>query len=324
MLDQYGRNIDYMRISLTDRCNLRCIYCMPEEGICQIPRTELLDQEEILRISRLASELGISRIKLTGGEPLVRRICVPLVKELKALPGIRQVTLTTNGILLKEQLPGLMEAGLDALNISLDTLNPENFQKITRYNELDRTLEGLSTALSYPSLKVKVNCVPTFQTDQELLQVAALARENPVHVRFIEMMPIGLGREFTARDEKSVKDILEKTYGTLTPVSEILGNGPCHYYTLERFCGRIGFISALSHKFCKQCNRVRLTSTGYLKGCLQFQNGVDLKVLLRNGASDEILKNALQKAIFEKPAGHNFQEKKNGREESHIMSQIGG
>ena len=324
MLDQYGRNIDYMRISLTDRCNLRCIYCMPEEGICQIPRTELLDQEEILRISRLASELGISRIKLTGGEPLVRRICVPLVKELKALPGIRQVTLTTNGILLKEQLPGLMEAGLDALNISLDTLNPENFQKITRYNELDRTLEGLSTALSYPSLKVKVNCVPTFQTDQELLQVAALARENPVHVRFIEMMPIGLGREFIARDEKSVKDILEKTYGTLTPISEILGNGPCHYYTLERFCGRIGFISALSHKFCKQCNRVRLTSTGYLKGCLQFQNGVDLKVLLRNGASDEILKNALQKAIFEKPAGHNFQEKKNGREESHIMSQIGG
>ena len=324
MLDQYGRNIDYMRISLTDRCNLRCIYCMPEEGICQIPRMELLDQEEILRISRLASELGISRIKLTGGEPLVRRICVPLVKELKALPGIREVTLTTNGILLKEQLPGLMEAGLDALNISLDTLNPENFQKITRYNELDRTLEGLSTALSYPSLKVKVNCVPTFQTDQELLQVAALARENPVHVRFIEMMPIGLGREFTARDENSVKDILEKTYGPLTPVSEILGNGPCHYYTLERFCGRIGFISALSHKFCQQCNRVRLTSTGYLKGCLQFQNGVDLKVLLRNGASDEILKNALQKAIFEKPAGHNFQEKKNGREESHIMSQIGG
>ena len=224
MLDQYGRNIDYMRISLTDRCNLRCIYCMPEEGIRQIPRTELLDQEEILRISRLASELGISRIKLTGGEPLVRRICVPLVKELKALSGIRQVTLTTNGILLKEQLPELMEAGLDALNISLDTLDPENFQRITRQNELGRTLEGLATALSYPSLKVKVNCVPTFQTDQELLQVAALARENPLHVRFIEMMPIGLGKEFTARNEKSVKDILEKTYGPLTPVSEILGN----------------------------------------------------------------------------------------------------
>ena len=324
MLDQYGRIIDYMRISLTDRCNLRCIYCMPEEGICQIPREELLGQDEIIKICRLAGELGISRIKLTGGEPLVRRICVPLVKELKALPGIQQVTLTTNGILLKEQLPGLIEAGLDALNISLDTLEAENFRRITRRNELDRTLEGLEAALSYPSLKVKINCVPTFQTDQELLQVAALARENPLHVRFIEMMPIGLGKDFTARDENSVKEILEKKYGILTPVSEILGNGPCHYYTLGGFKGKIGFISALSHKFCNQCNRVRLTSTGYLKGCLQFENGVDLKALLRNGASDEILKNALQKAIFEKPAGHNFQEKKNGREESHIMSQIGG
>lgn len=324
MRDQYGRTIDYMRISLTDRCNLRCIYCMPEEGICQIPREEILGQDEIIKICRLAGELGISRIKLTGGEPLVRKICVPLVRELKALPGIQQVTLTTNGILLKEQLPGLMEAGLDALNISLDTLEAENFRRITRRDELDRTLEGLEAALSYPSLKVKINCVPTFQTDQELLQVAALARENPLHVRFIEMMPIGLGKDFTARDENSVKEILEKTYGSLTPVSEVLGNGPCHYYTLGDFKGKIGFISALSHKFCNQCNRVRLTSTGYLKGCLQFENGVDLKALLRNRASDEILKNALQKAIFEKPAGHNFQEKKNGREESHIMSQIGG
>ena len=324
MRDQYGRTIDYIRISLTDRCNLRCIYCMPEEGICQIPREEILGQDEIIKICRLAGELGISRIKLTGGEPLVRKICVPLVRELKALPGIQQVTLTTNGILLKEQLPGLMEAGLDALNISLDTLEAENFRRITRRDELDRTLEGLEAALSYPSLKVKINCVPTFQTDQELLQVAALARENPLHVRFIEMMPIGLGKDFTARDENSVKEILEKTYGSLTPVSEVLGNGPCHYYTLGDFKGKIGFISALSHKFCNQCNRVRLTSTGYLKGCLQFENGVDLKALLRNRASDEILKNALQKAIFEKPAGHNFQEKKNGREESHIMSQIGG
>lgn len=160
MLDQYGRTIDYMRISLTDRCNLRCVYCMPEEGICQIPRTEVLSEDEILRVCSLASELGISRIKLTGGEPLVRRICVPLVKELKALPGIRQVTLTTNGILLKDQLPGLMEAGLDAVNISLDTVDTETFRKITRRDELKQVLEGLEAALSYPELKVKVNCVP--------------------------------------------------------------------------------------------------------------------------------------------------------------------
>lgn len=324
MLDQYGRIIDYMRISLTDRCNLRCIYCMPEEGICQIPRTEVLSEDEILRVCSLASELGISRIKLTGGEPLARRICVPLVKELKALPGIQQVTLTTNGILLKEQLPGLMEAGLDAVNISLDTLDAETFRKITRRDELKKVLEGLEAALSYPELKVKVNCVPTFQSQQDLLQVAVLAKENPLHVRFIEMMPIGLGKEFTARDEETVKGLLERAYGPMTPTKETLGNGPCHYYTLENFQGRIGFISALSHKFCSQCNRVRLTSTGYLKGCLQFENGADLKALLRGGVSDALLKETIQKTIYEKPAGHNFQEKKNGTEESHIMAQIGG
>ena len=313
-----------MRISLTDRCNLRCVYCMPEEGICQIPRTEVLSQDEIMKVCRLASELGISRIKLTGGEPLVRKICVPLVKELKALPGIRQVTLTTNGILLKEQLPGLMEAGLDAVNISLDTLDEETFRKITRRDDLTQVLEGLKAALSYPGLKVKVNCVPTFQKEQDLLQVAALARENPLHVRFIEMMPIGLGKGFPVRDEETVKGILERAYGPMTPTAETLGNGPCHYYTLADFKGRIGFISALSHKFCAQCNRVRLTSTGYLKGCLQFENGADLKALLRGGASDEILKETIRKTIYEKPVGHNFQEKKNGKEESHIMAQIGG
>lgn len=324
MLDRYGRNIDYLRISLTDRCNLRCVYCMPEEGIHQIPRTEILDTDEIVRICKIASELGISKIKLTGGEPLVRRICIPLIKELKALPGISQVTLTTNGILLAEQLPGLMEAGLDAVNISLDTLDAETFEKITRRNALPQVLGGLTAALSYPSLKVKLNCVPTFQSDADLIQVAGLARENPLHVRFIEMMPIGLGREFTARGEDRIKTLLEKEYGQMTPTKESLGNGPCHYYTLENFQGRIGFISALSHKFCDHCNRVRLTSTGFLKGCLQFENGADLKALIRGDCTDEQLKKVIENTIYEKPVGHNFQEPRKGNEESHIMSQIGG
>ena len=345
MLDRYGRNIDYLRISLTDRCNLRCIYCMPEEGIRQIPRTELLNTDEIVRICKAASELGISRIKLTGGEPLVRRICTPLVKELKAIPGICQVTLTTNGILLGEQLPGLMEAGLDAVNISLDTLEETTFRKITRRDDFHQVLKGLRAALStWRSLGANFasiiigsivpqiiyyadangNRVPTFQSDEELLQVAALARENPLHVRFIEMMPIGLGKEFTARGEEQIKAVLEKEYGLMTLTEEKLGNGPCHYYTLEEFTGRIGFISALSHKFCDSCNRVRLTSTGFLKGCLQFEDGADLKVLLRSGCSDGILKETIEKVIYEKPVGHNFQEHKKGNEESHIMAQIGG
>ena len=324
MLDRYGRNIDYLRISLTDRCNLRCVYCMPEEGIHQIPRTEILDTDEIVSVCRAASELGISKIKLTGGEPLVRRICIPLVKELKALPGISQVTLTTNGILLAEQLPELMEAGLDAVNISLDTLAAETFERITRRNALSQVLQGMEKALSYPSLKVKVNCVPTFQSEADLIQIAGLARANPLHVRFLEMRPIGLGKEFAARGEEQIKALLEKEYGEMIPTKETLGNGPCHYYTLENFQGRIGFISALSHKFCDSCNRVRLTSTGFLKGCLQFENGADLKALIRGGCSDETLKAAIEKVIYEKPAGHNFQEKKKGNEESHIMAQIGG
>ena len=324
MLDQHGRNIDYLRISLTDRCNLRCIYCMPEEGIGQIPREELLNEDEILRICTCAKTLGISKIKLTGGEPLVRKICTPLVKKLKELPGIRQVTLTTNGILLKEQLPQLVENGLDGVNISLDTLQRDRFCSITRRDELERVLEGIQAALSYPQLKIKINCVPTFQTEEDLVHLASFAKENAIHVRYIEMMPIGLGKNFTPRNEASIKALLEKAYGRMTPTEETLGNGPCHYYLVKGFCGKIGFISALSHKFCNQCNRVRLTSTGYLKGCLQYEKGADLKKLLREGCTDEVLTETIRRTIYEKPTGHNFQEKKNGNEEKHMMSQIGG
>ena len=321
MLDRYGRNIDYLRISLTDRCNLRCIYCMPEEGIRQIPRTELLDTDEIVRICKADSELGISRIKLTGGEPLVRRICTPLVKELKAIHGICQVTLTTNGILLGEQLPGLMEAGLDAVNISLDTLEETTFRKITRRDDFHQVLKGLRAALSYPSLKVKLNCVPTFQSDEELLQVAALARENPLHVRFIEMMPIGLGKEFTARGEEQIKAVLEKEYGAMIPTEEKLGNGPCHYYTLEEFTGRIGFISALSHKFCDRCNRVRLTSDGFLKLCLASEDGVNLRDRIRAGMDDRELTELMKQTIAQKPVSHHFEKAGFG---ALNMNQIGG
>ena len=320
MLDRYGRNIDYLRISLTDRCNLRCIYCMPEEGIRQIPRTELLDTDEIVRICKAASELGISRIKLTGGEPLVRRICTPLVKELKAIPGICQVTLTTNGILLGEQLPGLMEAGLDAVNISLDTLEETTFRKITRRDDFHQVLKGLRAALSYPSLKVKLNCVPTFQSDEELLQVAALARENPLHVRFIEMMPIGLGKEHPGKQQEEVEDILTKHYGTLQPYQKPLGNGPASYYALKDFKGKIGFISALGHCFCETCNRIRITADGHLKTCLHSADGYSLKEALAKEQTAELL-GIIKSGIACKPEKHLFLEQQG---EQRFMSQIGG
>lgn len=324
MIDKYGRTIDYLRISLTDRCNLRCVYCMPKEGIPQISHEEILRYDEIFRICRCMASLGIRKIKLTGGEPLVRKDCAQLVKMLKSIPGIEKVTLTTNGILLGEQLDELLKAGVDAVNISLDTLDPVQFQEITRRESLDAVMEGLKAALSHRELPVKLNCVPVIKSKENFVALAGLAREYPLHVRFIEMMPIGYGRQFPFQDEESIKAVLEEAYGTMTPTSEKFGNGPCHYYSVEGFRGKIGFISAMTHKFCRQCNRVRLTADGYLKGCLQFQNGVDLREILRSGGSDEALTETIAQVIRNKPVSHNFYETETEMDEVRGMSQIGG
>ena len=341
MIDQYGRTIEYLRISVTDRCNLRCVYCMPEEGIEQLPHEQILTFDEIERVCRISTELGISKIKLTGGEPLVRKGLPDLLGKIKRIPGIEQVTLTTNGILLKNQLDELMRQGLDAVNISIDTLDETCYHTVTRCGELNQALEGLQAALEYPNLRVKLNCVPMNQSEEEYIQMAEYAKEHPVEVRFIEMMPIGmgkachgksrdeLGKEFTARDEETVKGLLERAYGPMTPTKETLGNGPCHYYTLENFQGRIGFISAVSHKFCDSCNRIRLTAEGYLKLCLQYESGIDLRKLLRSGATDEELKEAMRQAIWKKPACHNFSDERRDEEagqkkEHRAMYGIGG
>lgn len=324
MIDKYGRKIDYLRISLTDRCNLRCVYCMPEEGIHQIPHTEILTYDEILRVCRCMAELGICKIKLTGGEPLARKDCAKLVGMLKALPGIEKVTLTTNGILLGEQLGELMEAGIDAVNISLDTLDPVLFQQITRRDSLDKVLAGLKAALSFPQLTVKLNCVPVINNKENLVELAGLAQKYPMHVRFIEMMPIGYGKQFPFLDEGAIKAVLETAYGPMTPINERFGNGPCHYYKVEGFQGKIGFISAVSHKFCSQCNRVRMTAEGYLKGCLQYQKGIGLREILRGGCSDGELTEAIKSVIWNKPVSHNFYEAQTEQDEMRVMSQIGG
>ncbi len=324
MMDKYGRTIDYLRISLTDRCNLRCVYCMPEEGIRQIPRTEILTDDELLRVCRCAAGLGIRKIKLTGGEPLARTGCARLAGMLKAIPGIEKVTLTTNGVLLGEQLDALLEAGVDAVNISLDTLDPELFCRITRRDGLGRVMEGLEAALAHPQLSVKLNCVPVVKNEENFVALAGLAKKYPLHVRFIEMMPIGCGKQFPFQGEESIKAVLEKAYGPMLPVAERFGNGPCHYYRIEGFQGKIGFISAMTHKFCSQCNRVRLTAEGYLKGCLQFQKGRDLRELLRGGGSDEELTETIADVIWNKPVSHNFYEAQTDQDEVRAMSQIGG
>ncbi len=324
MIDQCGRNIDYIRISLTDRCNLRCVYCMPEDGVDSISHEEILSYEEIVRLVKIAASIGFRKIKLTGGEPLVRKAVPDLVKELKAIEGIEQVTLTTNGILLAKEMDALAEAGIDGINLSLDTLDPQMFAKITRRDQFAAVMEGFHAALRYPEIPLKINCVPMGMDGQNMLELAELAKKYPVHVRFIEMMPIGLGRQFEFCSEDSILEALEERYGSYERYEKTLGNGPGHYYAFEGFQGKIGFISAISHKFCESCNRVRMTAQGYLKTCLQYDIGVDLKALIRDGADDRALQTAMEQCIAAKPKAHRFTEAAGEHMEEEIMAHIGG
>ncbi len=322
MTDSCGRTIDYMRVSITDRCNLRCRYCMPED-LAFIPHEEILRYEEIQRICALAAELGVSTVKITGGEPLVRPGCVELIRSLKALPGIRRVTLTTNGVLLSQHLPALAELGLDGVNISLDTLDRGLYRAITGRDELHRVLGAVFQALD-AGLKVKLNCVPQQAVGERgLLELAALAVRHPVDVRFIEMMPIGRGRDFTPVTGGALLRMLEGAWPDLMPSIEKRGSGPARYFTSPALKGSFGIIDAVSHSFCAQCNRVRLTSEGYLKLCLCHGDGVDLRGLLRSGGTDGQLRQAMETAILRKPRQHTFGGT-TGPGELRAMSQIGG
>jgi len=324
MIDSFGRNIDYIRISITDRCNMRCVYCMPEEGVPTIGHGNVLSYDEIIRISRIMAEMGLRKIKLTGGEPLVRKGVDALIRELKAIEGIEKVTLTTNGVELAKQMEKLHAAGLDGVNISLDTLDRELFHKITRRDMLSNVLEGIEAALAYPDIPLKINCVPMGNKEQDLIELAGLAKDHMLHVRFIEMMPIGAGKDYKFFGEADIRHQLETVYGPMRKYKKVLGNGPCQYFELEGFQGKIGFISAISHKFCEECNRVRLTSQGYLKTCLQYDAGKELRFLLREGASDDAIRDTIQTAIDEKPRAHKFLSGEIREENSLGMSQIGG
>ena len=311
MFDDYRRSIDYMRVSITDRCNLRCIYCMPSEGIELLSHKDVLRFDEIVTICRSAAKLGIEKIKITGGEPLVRLGVTDLIRKIKAVEGIKEVTLTTNGVLLSEYIDELAVAGINGINISVDALDEKAYQEITGFDVLDKVYESIDKTLKYPNIPLKVNCVPFKKYNNKevsnICKLVNLAKENPIHVRFIEMMPIGYGKEHEYINEKELVEEIEKEYGKLIPFTKKLGNGPCRYYELEGFKGKIGFISAISHKFCHTCNRVRLTSHGTLKTCLQYEAGEDLRKLLREGASEGEITEAIKKAICEKPKGHIFE-----------------
>lgn len=322
MTDGFGRNIDYLRISITDRCNLRCKYCMPEDGVQMIDHDEILTFDEIEHLVRLFAQEGIRKIKITGGEPLVRKDVEVLIKNLYAIEGIEDITITTNGVLLDEKLDALVEAGVDSYNISLDTLSKNKYEAITRCACFDKVEKSIFDIIKRGNLNVKLNAVPMKGMEEDCLALARLAKDYDVKVRFIEVMPIGEGSSLNGLFEDKLMRMFEEEFGELKPLTHVRGHGPCHYVSGKDFKGAIGFISSISHKFCSSCNRLRLTCEGFLKPCLQYDLGVDLKTMLRNGESDEVIRAAIADCIKNKPRCHEFESM--NLTDSRVMSKIGG
>ena len=325
MFDAKGRSIHYLRLSVTDLCNLRCRYCMPD-GVEKLEREDILTYEEFLRLAALFAKCGVDTVRVTGGEPLVRKGVDYLVAQLKAIPGIRRVTMTTNGVLLAKQLPALLSAGLDSVNISLDTLSPEQFARITARDEFENVRAGIHAALE-GGLPVKLNCVPQAGVNEgELEDLAALAEAHPLQVRFIEMMPIGYGAAMPCISGPELRERFARRWPefSLLPAAQSagFGDGPAVYYTVPGWKGDVGFIAAVHGKFCASCNRVRLTSQGFLRPCLASETGCDLRTLLRGGAADEELLQAIRETIWSKPREHHFGD--NSMPATRGMYRIGG
>ena len=307
MTDRYGRTIDYLRVSVTDRCNFRCVYCMPPEGIPSVSHEEILRYEELIRLIRLFAELGIQHVRLTGGEPTVRRGLVKLVREIHDMPGIESVSMTTNGLLLPEMLDDLKDAGLSSVNISIDTLNEERFDEITRtQGNLPKVLEAIRLS-EEAGLSTKVNCVAMRGVnDDELTAIAALAKDRDIGVRFIEYMPIGKHDYEQAIYKDELLDILRSAFGELKTDPTFRGHGPAVYFKPEGFVGSVGVISAMSHAFCETCNRVRMTPEGFLKLCLQYNVGLNLRSPVRQGLTDDEIKQLILSSLDRKPERHTF------------------
>jgi cyclic pyranopterin phosphate synthase len=335
-LDAYNRPISYLRISVTDRCNLRCVYCMPPQGVVKRSHAEILHYEEIETVVRAAAELGITKVRLTGGEPLVRPGIVDLARMLARVEGIDDLAMTTNAILLNDYAKNLAEAGLQRVNVSLDTLRPERFEHITRCGHLEDVLAGMKAARQAGLEPIKINTVVMRgMNDDEAVDFARQTLEPGWHVRFIELMPIGISlmpigngvavegdwkdRVVTARE---IRKQIEAALGPLEPAKVLPGGGPARYYRLPGAQGTLGFITPISEHFCTQCNRLRLTADGHLRPCLLADTEIDLRAPLRAGADVEQIKTLIVQAIEHKPMRHHLDECQvpAGR----IMSEIGG
>ncbi|MBP2017094.1 cyclic pyranopterin phosphate synthase [Symbiobacterium terraclitae] len=329
MIDQWGRKINYMRVSVTDRCNLRCVYCMPLQGVTLGPHHEYLTYEELTRVIKAAVELGIDRIRVTGGEPLVRKDIVKFLAQLKPL-GVKDLSLSTNGLLFPKMAKDLKAAGVDRLNISLDTLRPDRFTKIARMpGSPADVLAAVDAALELGMEPVKLNMVVIRGwNDDELADMARLTLDKPIHMRYIEVMPFSEAYTFTWENLVSAAEMRERLldeFGDLEPVREgVKGNGPAKYWRLPGAKGTVGFISAVTECFCADCNRIRLSADGKINPCLGHVHEVDLKSIIRDPSrTDEDLKNALADAILRKPREHNFDDLESDYK-LRVMHGIGG
>jgi len=309
LIDQYKRNLNYLRVSITDRCNLRCVYCVPRDQIPKLTHKDILRYEEILRIVRIGVSMGISKVRITGGEPLVRKGVYHFLKELSTIEGLKDVSLTTNGVHLKRNLEKIWAAGIRRINVSLDTLTRHKFAEITGADQFDQVWEGILKAeqVGFSPLKINVVALRDINTD-ELVEFARLSLTHPFHIRFIEHMPIGKSavgdRPVLAPEIRNIISGL----GDLKPLPNASQDGPAERYRFEGAVGEIGLIRPLSHHFCERCNRLRLTASGQLRPCLLSDQVEDLKTPIRKGLLDEDLKEVFLKAVQHKPSQHHLVE----------------
>lgn len=331
MLDRFGRNIDYVRISLTDRCNLSCVYCMPKGvPIKFLDMSELLSIDEIYYICEILSDLGIKKIKLTGGEPLLRHDIIDVIQKIRSIKNIEKITLTTNGVLLNRYFDRLYENGIRDINMSLDSLNPQKYEQITNF-KLDNIIKNLNHIISYKDMNIKINVVPINTQIDDILALVELSKNTDIKVRFIEMMPIGYGNNFEFLSNEKILEIISNKYGNYTKSEKVHGNGPATYFSFENFKSDIGLISAVSHMFCDSCNRIRITCDGKLKPCLDYDSTLDIKELINQNINQQDLKEKIKNVIVNKPQSHNFLKNiitdKNNmliKKDTRKMYQIGG
>lgn len=326
MLDRLNRTIDYLRVSVTDRCNFRCAYCMPPEGVEQLAHHEILSYEELLKIITVLSKQGIKKVRITGGEPLVRKGIVDFIRQVARIRLISDVSLTTNGSLLDNMAADLKAAGLNRINISLDTVDADKFAAITGRKKLPETLCGIKSAINAGLNPVKLNVVLTEAfSETDLVYFIDQVYQYPVSVRFIEYMPIGNSRIGPGLSVETVKKLLgELGEGRLEPAHAPKGNGPAKYYRLPKAQGTFGFITPISEHFCNSCNRIRLTADGKFKPCLLSNYEIDVKSALRAGAGDKELADIFYRALQEKPSSHTLCRTSGHPDFWRKMSQIGG